>query len=197
MRKRHLKLADVILIAVILLIGSIQLVRWHSKEELNNSANESPTEQVRQDFIKEIAPTARKEQRRYHVLASITIAQAALESDWGQSELATKYNNLFGVKETGTNSALMTTKEYVNGQWIEIKASFAVYPSWQKSIEAHTKLFVDGLEGDQAHYQQVINATNYQQAAQALQENGYATDPDYAQKLITIIEKYRLYRFDQ
>lgn len=193
--QKHLKFADVILIIIILLIGSIQIVRWTSK----NMTNQSPTsqaEQVKLDFIKQVAPTAEKEQRKYHVYASVTIAQAALESNWGQSELAQKYNNLFGVKGTGINSALMTTKEYVNGQWITIKANFVVYPSWQKSIEAHTALLVNGIDGDQNHYQQVINAQSYQQAAEALQQSGYATDPDYAQKLITIIQKYKLYQYD-
>ena len=157
----------------------------YSVERTRNSQSQAAipqSEQVKLNFIQKVAPIAESEQRQSHVLASITIAQAALESDWGQSELSQKYNNLFGVKGTGTNSAMMTTKEYVNGQWITVKASFAVYPSWAASIAAHTKLLVDGLEGDQNHYEQVVNATNYETAAEALQANGYATDPQLCPK---------------
>lgn len=197
LKQHHLKIADVILIGMILLLGSIQIIRWGGRE-IRQSQTEIPqSEQIKLNFIKKVAPIAESEQRQNHVLASITIAQAALESDWGQSELSQKYNNLFGVKGTGTNSAMMTTKEYVNGQWITVKASFAVYSSWAASIEAHTKLLVNGLEGDSSHYQQVINASNYEEAAEALQANGYATDPNYAQKLIAIIQKYKLYQYDR
>lgn len=196
LKRSHLKLTDVILIIVIMLIASIQVIRWTGREICQNQETISQSEQVKLNFIRKVAPIAQSEQRRNHVLASITIAQAALESDWGQSELSQKYNNLFGVKGTGTNSALMTTKEYVNGQWIIVKASFAVYRSWTASIDAHTKLLVNGLEGDQGHYQQVVNASNYETAAEALQANGYATDPNYAQKLIAIIQKYKLYQYD-
>ena len=196
MTKKHLRAADLVLIVIVVLIGSMQLVKWTEKETKSTTSTDQ-TEQVKKNFIKKVAPIAQAEQKKYHVLASITIAQAALESDWGQSELSQKYNNLFGVKGTGTNSAEMTTKEYVNGQWITTKASFVVYSSWQASIEAHTKLFVNGIDGDANHYQAVLTAQNYQQAAQALQDNGYATDPDYASKLISIIEKYNLDQYDQ
>lgn len=197
LKKHHLKTADVVLIGVILLLGSILIIRWGGCEIRQNQAEIPQSGQIKVNFIKKVAPIAESEQQQNHVLASITIAQAALESDWGQSELSQKYNNLFGVKGTGTNSAMMTTKEYVNGQWITVKASFAVYPSWGASIEAHTKLLVDGLEGDTNHYQEVINVSNYKETAEALQANGYATDPNYAQKLIAIIQKYKLYQYDR
>ena len=196
LKQRHLKITDVVLIVILGLMMSIQVIRWSGREIRQSQAAIPQSEQVKLNFIQKVAPIAESEQRQSHVLASITIAQAALESDWGQSELSQKYNNLFGVKGTGTNSAMMTTKEYVNGQWVTVKASFAVYPSWAASIAAHTKLLVDGLEGDQNHYEQVVNATNYETAAEALQANGYATDPNYAQKLIAIIQKYKLYQYD-
>lgn len=196
LRLHHLKLTDVILMTLIALIASIQIIRWNGREIYQSQEEIPQSEQVRLNFIQKVAPIAESEQRENHVLASITIAQAALESDWGQSELSQKYNNLFGVKGTGTNSVMMTTKEYVNGQWITVKASFTVYPSWAASIAAHTKLLVNGLEGDQNHYQRVVNAGNYEEAAEELQANGYATDPNYAQKLIAIIQKYKLYQYD-
>nr|AIA90369.1 glucosaminidase [uncultured Lactobacillus sp.] len=50
-------------------------------------------------FIEQILPAAQQQQEQHHILTSITLAQAALESDWGQSQLASKYHNLFGIKK--------------------------------------------------------------------------------------------------
>lgn len=157
---------------------------------------QEPQTEVRKEFIARIAPLAQAEQRKYRIKASITIAQAALESDWGQSQLASKYNNLFGVKRNEQDGTLLATKEYVNGQWITVEDYFVVYPSWKAAVEAHSKLFVDGTGWDHNHYQAVLEASDYKQAAQALQERGYATDPNYAAKLIELIEQYQLDSYD-
>nr|WP_235807534.1 glycoside hydrolase family 73 protein [Ligilactobacillus ceti] len=162
----------------------------------NQAQINEPDAAVKKAFIEKIAPVAQQEQKDYQIFASIILAQAALESDWGRSELATKYNNLFGVKGTGVNSALMKTKEYINGQWIVVKANFRVYPSWSASVKDHTQLLVKGTDWDRAHYQTVVQAGNYQKAARALQQEGYATDPNYADKLINLIEKYDLNQYD-
>ncbi len=149
-------------------------------------------------FIKQIAPESQKMMKEHNVLASITMAQAILESDWGSSTLAAKYYNLFGVKSSSlTNSQVLSTKEYENGSWIVIHGRFQVYTSWAASIDAHTMLMVNGTTDDQDKYAGVIKATNYKDAAQALQEAGYATDPDYAAKLIQVIQTYHLDKYDQ
>ncbi len=154
----------------------------------------SNDEQAKQNFIKQLAPIAQAEQRQYGVLASITLAQAALESDWGKSELSAKYNNLFGIKNP--NGSLMTTQEYVDGQWTTIRDTFAVYGSWEDSVKAHTQLFVNGTDWNTDHYGPVLQAKNYEQAAWALQNQGYATDPNYAEKLIALIKQYNLNQYD-
>ena len=148
-------------------------------------------------FIKQVAPAAQREQRKYHIPASITIAQAGTESNWGRSKLAYKYNNLFGIKGEGANSKVLSTKEYTNGKWVVIKGRFRVYDSWAESIKDHTQLMVKGTAYNEQNYQAVIDATNYQEAARALQKAGYATDPDYAAKLINVIKTYQLDRYDQ
>ncbi|MEY8442289.1 glycoside hydrolase family 73 protein [Lactobacillaceae bacterium 24-114] len=152
---------------------------------------------AKQLFIKQVAPEAQAMQNTYHVYASITIAQAILESNWGTSKLASEYHNLFGIKGTGTNSKVMTTKEYVGGKWIVIKDRFRVYNSWDDSIKDHTKLMLNGTDDNEQNYQKVVQATTYEDAAKALQEAGYATDPDYAKKLITVIQTYKLYNYDK
>lgn len=148
-------------------------------------------------FIKQIAPEAQAMQARYHVRASITMAQAILESDWGASQLAANYHNLFGIKGTGPNSRVLTTKEYVNGHWVQIRGRFKVYDSWAASIADHTALMLNGTATNQQNYQAVLTAPNYRQAAIALQRAGYATDPDYAAKLIGVIKTYHLDQYDQ
>lgn len=153
--------------------------------------------QAKELFIKQVAPEAQAMQNTYHVYASITIAQAILESQWGTSKLASQYHNLFGIKGTGANSRELTTKEYINGKWIVTKGRFRVYDSWSDSIKDHTKLMLNGTDTNQQNYDRVVKASNYQEAARALQEAGYATDPDYAQKLISVIKAYKLYNYDK
>ena len=187
-----LRLSDLLLVVILLSLLFVQFIKWSG---VNNNTQMTKIEDVKkEEFVEKIAPIAQDEQRKYHIFASITIAQAALESNWGQSELATQYYNLFGVKsDTG---GLMTTKEYVNGQWIVVRARFAIYQSWRESIEQHTALLVNGTSWDSSHYQAVISANNYEEAAQALQQKGYATDPNYAQKLISLIKTYNLDKYD-
>lgn len=154
--------------------------------------------ETRQAFITKIAPEAKVLQAQYGVRASISIAQAALESDWGKSTLASKYNNFFGVKaSSGQNSITLQTSEYVNGKWKDVDASFRVYSSWKESMESHAKLLVSGTSENPNRYQAVITASNYENAANALYTGGYATDPDYPTKLIKMIQQYQLDQYDQ
>jgi flagellum-specific peptidoglycan hydrolase FlgJ len=148
-------------------------------------------------FIATVAPAAQQMQAEYGVHASISIAQAILESDWGESELSAVYNNLYGMKgDDPGNTVLLTTNEYYNGQWVTIQANFRVYGSWTESVQDHALLFVNGTTWNPSQYAPVLQATTYQEAAQALQDCGYATDPDYAAKLIAVIEQHALYEYD-
>ena len=149
-------------------------------------------------FIREIGPIAKEVDKSFDLLPSITIAQACLESDYGKSDLSQKYNNLFGVKGNNPNtSAVLKTKEFEKGKWIEIKARFQIYDSYEASIRAHARLFQKGTSWDAKQYRHVLAAKNYEAQARALVKDGYATDPDYADKLIKLIEEYNLDRFDK
>lgn len=149
-------------------------------------------------FIKEIGPIAKEVDREFELLPSITIAQACLESDYGQSSLSQKYNNLFGVKGTNPNtSEVLTTKEYVKGKWVVVKARFQIYDSYEASIRAHARLFQKGTTWNKQQYKHVLTAKDYRKQAHALVQDGYATDPNYADKLIKLIEQYHLDRFDK
>lgn len=155
------------------------------------------TNREKEEFIVRLSGHAELLQEKHRVLPSISIAQAILESDWGTSELAVENNNLYGVKGSNpANTVVMQTKEFVNGEWIEIEAPFRKYETWQESMNDHAALFVNGTDWNANQYADVLSADNYKEAASALQNNGYATDPTYAEKLITLIEEYRLYQYD-
>ncbi|MEC0228072.1 glycoside hydrolase family 73 protein [Paenibacillus alba] len=140
----------------------------------------------KESFIDQVAPAAQADMLGYGILASVTIAQAILESGWGRSAPG---NNLFGIKGSGQQQA---TQEFINGKWVQIVDGFRVYECWADSIRDHSLLLSQNLR-----YKNVLNERNYQIASKELQRAGYATDPKYADKLIQIIEGSDLTRFDQ
>ncbi|BCA86005.1 N-acetylmuramoyl-L-alanine amidase [Enterococcus saigonensis] len=151
----------------------------------------------RKEFIEKLVPHAKELQKGYGVLPSIILGQAALESNFGQSQLASEYKNLFGIKAYGNvPKVALDTQEFVNEQYITIKGEFKVYDSWEASMDDHTMLFVNGVNWDPQKYEPVLLAKNYKVAANALQEAGYATDPQYADKIISMIEEYNLMQYD-
>ena len=133
------------------------------------------------------------------ILPSITAAQAILESGWGSSELAkAPNNNLFGIKDSEDwHGEIVTvpTQEYLNGDYITVNAAFRKYASWNDSVVDHAKFFTS-TEWRKNNYRKVVNETDYRIAAQELKNAGYATDPSYAGKLISLIEAYKLYEWD-
>lgn len=176
--------------------STIFLLTRGETDEAN--AGPDPTIVSQEKFIETLVPHAQELQEAYGVLPSIIIGQAILESNWGQSQLASEYNNLFGIKAYGDGPSVhMETEEYVNETWITINGEFRAYSSWEESMDDHTQLFVNGVSWNQQLYHQVLLAQGYREAANALQEAGYATDPDYAAKIINMIENYDLDQYDQ
>ena len=147
----------------------------------------------RQSFINLVKDGAIDGHRNYGILASVTIAQAILESGWGSSTLSVKAKNLFGIKAfddwTGAYTTMDTT-EYYNGMRQTVSARFRAYDSFNDSIEDHTKLLLT------ERYKSVREANNYKDACYALKNCGYATDPNYPQLLITLIEQNNLTQYD-
>ncbi|QOS97882.1 glycoside hydrolase family 73 protein [Brevibacterium sp. JNUCC-42] len=149
-----------------------------------------------QDFINKIAPSAVADMKKTKMPASLTIAQAILESAWGESGLTKKGNNLFGIKGTGpAGVCAMPTKENYNGQWTTITANFRAYNNWGESIADHSKLILNGTRDKPTRYHGVLGA--YKTACYAIHKGGYATDPGYPGKLIGLIEKYGLATYDK
>lgn len=148
----------------------------------------------REAFIEEMAEEATTLQDEYGILPSVTIAQAILESNWGESGLAQNENNYFGIKGA-SDSPQYATQEFEE-DWVEIEAPFRSYDSWEESMEDYAQLMAHGPAWNSELYHGVIEAEHYEEAAHALQEAGYATDPDYPAKVIDLVERYELDRFD-
>jgi len=145
-------------------------------------------------FIDSISGDAVESQRATGVPASITMAQAILESGWGRSTLATEANNFFGMKGEGPAGHItLPTTEFVNGQRVTVQANFRRYHNPQESFEDHGRLLANNTRYAQA----MTNADDPHKFAQELQRAGYATDPEYASKISKIINSYNLQQFDR
>lgn len=148
------------------------------------------------DFISSVKDGAIASMKAHGVLASITIAQAILESSWGNSTLAREGKNLFGIKAMGGwrgEKKSYATYEYYNGKKTLINDFFRVYNSFAESIEDHALFLVNNFRYKQHGF---FNAKDYVGQANALQEAGYATAPTYAQSLINVIKQYGLDKYD-
>ena len=141
------------------------------------------------DYIDKYSDIAIKEMKRTGVPASITLAQGILESNAGQSVLATKGNNHFGIK-CHNDWKGKTMKMDDNAP----KECFRVYPNAEASFRDHSD-FLRSRDRYKSLFE--LKQTDYKGWARGLKKAGYATDPGYADKLITLIEDYKLYRFDK
>lgn len=145
------------------------------------------------EFARLLGPAARESAKRTGVPASVTLAQAALETGWGRATIGDA-KNLFGIKGTGpAGSITVPTKEYVNGRYITINGSFRKYNNWGESLDDHARLLSQGSRYRNA----MANKNNPDQFARELQKAGYATSPTYAQTLISIMKSNNLYQFDK
>lgn len=140
-----------------------------------------------QVYIDTYSPMAIEQQQAYGIPASITLAQGLLESRAGQSSLASQGNNHFGIKchREWTGDTLLRNDDAAN-------ECFRAYASAAESFEDHSrflrrKRYAPCFEHD---------VTDYASWAKSLRACGYATDPNYATRLIAIIERYALYLFD-
>jgi len=154
----------------------------------------NPT-QAQRDFIARVGALASADMERSGVLASLTVAQAILESGWGTSALTKKANALFGIKADSRWKGRVyskTTQECYNGvTFVKETALFRAYDSWEHSVSDHSAFLLSS-----SRYAAVIGERNYKKACAAIQKAGYATDPGYAEKLTRLIETYGLTAYD-
>ena len=146
-------------------------------------------------FINNIKDAAVQVANKYGLYASLMIAQAGLESAWGNSALATKAYNLFGVKWTGRGAYItMPTQEYYGGSYHTVYAKFQRYDSYYDALTGYANMIASNFFRSTK-----ANAATVEQAAENLR-NGkygtYATAPNYASSLIRVINSYNLKQFD-
>ncbi len=140
-------------------------------------------------YIKRFIETAQAEQKQYNIPTSITIAQGILESGSGTSRLATRVNNHFGIKCFSRNCKKGHCTNFEDDHH---KDFFRNYKSAWQSYRDHS-LFLNGSR--YKHLQQY--GTDYKAWAHGLKKAGYATDPNYAHKLIELIERFNLQVYDK
>ncbi|MBR5541614.1 MAG: glucosaminidase domain-containing protein [Bacteroides sp.] len=140
-------------------------------------------------YIKQYRELAVKEMKKYHIPASITLAQGLLESGAGQSMLARKSNNHFGIKCGGDwRGKTVSHDDDARGE------CFRSYKHPEESYEDHSKFLVN-----RPRYASLfkLDITDYKGWARGLKKAGYATNPRYADQLIGIIELYDLHKYDK
>lgn len=138
-------------------------------------------------YIKTYSALAIEQQKKYKIPASITLAQGLLESGAGQSDLARRSNNHFGIKcHSDWRGGRVYHDDDLRGE------CFRKYKRVEDSYEDHSKFL------KRSRYDQLfrLKITDYKGWARGLQKCGYATDRAYANKLIKVVEDYELYRFD-
>lgn len=145
------------------------------------------------EFIRMLGPVARESFRRTGVPASVTLAQAALETGWGRATIGDA-KNLFGIKGRGpAGSITVRTREVVNGRSVYINAAFRKYNTWLESVEDHANLLKNG-----SRYRRAFQySNNPDQFAREIHRAGYATDPNYSRTLISLMKSYNLYQWDR
>ena len=145
-------------------------------------------EQKAQAYIDKFAPIAQDEMRQYQIPASITLAQGILESGVGFGRLAVEGNNHFGIKcHRGWNGGKVFHDDDAKGE------CFRTYDDPAESYRDHS-IFLSGRQRYAFLFK--LNKKDYIAWAKGLKKAGYATDPKYPKKIISIIERYKLYKYD-
>ncbi len=159
-----------------------------SEPQLRKSPNPSV------NFIDKLLPHAKITSETTGIPPHFMLAQAALESGWGKHEIRRADNspsyNLFGIK-AGANwkgdTVEKVTTEYVNGAPQKVIEKFRAYKSYAEGFNDYARLL-----SDNPRYAKVLNSTDATSFAHGLQRAGYATDPQYAEKLIRILKSESL-----
>ena len=163
---------------------------------------------TQKEFIRKVGECAVKDMEASGILASVSIAQAILESGYGSTELAMKANNYFGMKCSlsgntwdsvwdGVSKYTKQTKEQKSsGSEYTVTADFRKYPDMETSVRDHSCYLNGAMNGSKLRYAGLVVETDYRKAIQIIKDGGYATDTQYVSKVCSIIEKYDLTQYD-
>lgn len=143
----------------------------------------------REDFFAEFAPLAQEVGKKYDLYPSVILAQAAVESNFGESELSKHYNNYFGIKGKGV---VLPTVEMEGEEEKMVQDGFRTYGSARESFYDYGKLIAKA-----PRYEAVRTAESPEAYARALYPAGYSTNPRYGDILIRTMEAYNLKSYDE
>lgn len=160
------------------------------------------------EFVSYIGQLAAEDMKKTGILASITAAQAILESGYGSSELARNANNLFGMKANlsgntwpsdwgGQTYTKETGEQKPSGERYTITAAFRKYADHAASIKDHSDYLAGAKNGSALRYEGIVGERDYTTAAKIIKSGGYATSIDYVSKLCNIIKKWNLTQYDK
>ena len=170
-----------------------QMVRKAMAKTPDGEGNDAALSGDSKEFLAQLSLPARLASEQSGVPHHLILAQAALESGWGQRQIKREDGepsfNLFGVKASSSwkgPTTEITTTEHENGEAKKVKAKFRVYGSYLEALSDYV-----GLLSRNPRYAAVTTAATAEQGAQALQSAGYATDPNYARKLTSMIQQLK------
>ena len=165
-------------------------------------------EMTEKDFVSWVGDLAHEDMKKTGILASMTAAQAILESAYGESELAKNANNLFGMKAVlsgnawpsgwdGQTYTKETKEQKPTGEVHTVRATFRKYGSAADSISDHSAYLIGAKNGQALRYAGLAGEKDYKKAAELVKAGGYATDVNYVSKLCAVVEKWNLTQYDQ
>lgn len=145
---------------------------------------------LQESFLRRAAAAARS---AGHVFPNYAACEAALESGWGQSHLATEANNLFGQKQAhpplpGTETLSLPTREYLHGAWVAVQAAWVRFPDWQSCFRERMAL-LRSLENGYPNYRQALAATTGEEFVR-LVSRSWSTDPARGGKVLSMYDAH-------
>jgi flagellum-specific peptidoglycan hydrolase FlgJ len=144
-----------------------------------------------ESFLRRAADAARA---AGHLFPEHAACEAALESGWGQSHLATQANNLFGQKQahpplSGTETLSLPTREYLHGAWVSVQASWVQFQDWDSCFRERMAL-LRSLANGYSNYREALAATTGEQFV-TLVSRSWSTDPARAGKVLAVYDTHR------
>ena len=175
-------------------IGSMNIDVYSEDAQQQINVVTTPLNLSQQEFIEAVGVAAQSYYSTYRILPSMTIAQACLESGYGTSALSRSCYNFFGMKWTdGCGCAFQefsTQEQLSNGVYITVVARFRKYASVSEGIQGYYNFI------SYNRYKNLVGVTDYKEACRLIRADGWATDLNYTNKLISIIESYNLTAYD-
>ena len=158
--------------------------------------------------IEKIAPLYQDSMEKTGMLASVGIAQFCLESGYGTTDLAEFANNLHGMKKSlsgntwsgsvwdGVSVYGKESPEVYSGVTKMLYSEFRKYPNCEASIADRAAYFMNAMNGSEKRYPGIVGNKDYKSVINIIKAGGYATDPNYVSKLVNLVERWELFKYD-